>query len=154
MDKTDLYRSYLDDVKLMQLATARDNKPWLCNVWYVIDDDGVIYWMSRDTRRHSEEIHDNENVACTFHLSFDEGLGQKGQAVIMSGIAKKLDGNACKKPYELYASRFPKLLEFQSLDAFLNNEGHHYFYKMTPEEIIWWDEVNFGNDPRQKIEAT
>lgn len=54
-------------------------------------------------------------------------------------------------PYELYADRFPKLREFQSLEKFLNDEGHHYFYKITPYEIIWWDEINFPENPKQEV---
>ena len=69
-----------------------NNKPWLCNVWYVMDNDNNIYFMSRETRRHSKEIEQNPNVSCTFHKWFDEGLGQKGQAVIVGGTAEKLLG--------------------------------------------------------------
>ncbi len=146
-----LYRDYLKDIKLMQLATCKDNKPWLSNVWFVIDEQDNVYWISRETRRHSEEIARNSHVSCTFHKWFDEGLGQKGQALVVSGEAKKLEGSECKKPYELYAERYPTVLDFQSLDTFLNDEGHHYFYKLTPKEIVWWDEINFPEEPRQEI---
>src|SRR5688572_9922168 len=76
MDARQLYRDYLKDIKLMQLATCRDSQPWLCHVWYVMDEEaGKIYFISRETRRHSQEIQGNEKVACTFHKWFGEGLG-------------------------------------------------------------------------------
>jgi hypothetical protein len=78
-------------------------------------------------------------------------MNDPGQAMIISGQAKRLSGEECRKPYELYAERFPKLLEFQSLYKFLNDEGHHYFYKITPDEIIWWDEINFPENPKQEV---
>lgn len=151
MNPQDFYRDALKDIKLMQLATSRDNRPWLCNVWYVMDEDENVYWISRDTRKHSEDIALNPYVSCTFHRWFGDGLGQKGQALIIAGKAGILKGEECRKPYELYAERYPKVLDFQSMDKFLNDEGHHYFYKITPDEIVWWDEVNFPDNPRQTV---
>lgn len=136
----------------MQLATSRDGQPWLCNVWYVMDEaSGKIYWISRETRRHSEEIEHNNKVACTFHQWFGEGLGQKGQALIIAGTARRLSGAACDKPFDLYQARYPGLAGFQSKEDFLTDKGDHYFYEITPTEIIWWDEENFPEQSRQKI---
>lgn len=153
MAAIDICLSVLDDIKLMQLATSMDNYPWLCHVWYVRDDENNIYWISRKTRRHSLEIDKNPNVACTFHKYFDGGLMEdKGQALILSGTAECLVGDSCKPAYALYAKRYPKILDFQSEDEFVLGSGHHYFYKLTPKSAIWWDEVNFPENPRQKIE--
>ena len=151
MDIEKLYRNYLKDVKLMQLATCENNQPWLCNVWFVNDDNNNIYWISRETREHSKQIKNNSNVACTFHKWFEEGLGQKGQALVISGQAEKLAGNVCEGPYDLYSKSYPKVLEFQTKKAFLNDEGHHFFYKVTPKRIVWFDEINFPEDPRQEV---
>ena len=151
MDAKKLALEYLQDVKLMRLATARDNQPWLCNVWYVMDDEGKIYWMSRATRRHSEEIAYNSKIACTFHKSFEDGLGQKGQAVVVSGQARQLPPAECEKAYQLYLKRYPKLAEFQSLEVTLDGSGDHKLYELIPEEIIWWDEENFPEDSRQQV---
>jgi len=152
MDAKVLYTDYLIDIKLMQLATSRDEQPWLCNVWYVLNEDsGHFYFISRETRRHSEEIRDNPRVSCTFHKWFDGGLGEQGQALIVSGKARQLSPKECDKPYDLYAARYPKLLAFQSKEATLDESGHHFFYEIVPEEIIWWDEVNFADQPRQKV---
>ncbi len=151
MDIQALYRNYLKDIKLMQLATCADNQPWLCNVWYVIDKNDKIYWMSRETRRHSQEIVKNPKVSCTFHKCFNEGLGQKGQAVIIAGNARQIPANEITKPYQLYLDRYPALADLQSLEASIDGSGHHKFYEIIPNEIIWWDEVNFPDDPRQKV---
>jgi uncharacterized protein YhbP (UPF0306 family) len=67
MNPKDIYPDILKDIKLMQLASVRDNKPWMCNVWYVMDEDHNVYWISRETRRHSLEIKDNPHVAATMH---------------------------------------------------------------------------------------
>lgn len=145
------YRDYLKDVKLMQLATSKDNQPWLCNVWYVADEDDNIYFISRETRRHSMEIAQNPKVSCTFHKWFERGLGEQGQALVMQGLAKKMSGTEIAKPYDLYQKRYPHLTNFQDLEDFISGQGHHFFYKITPNKIVWWDEKNF-DQPRQEID--
>ena len=152
MDAQNLYRTHLQDIKLMQLATVGGNRPWLCSVWFAADENDCIYWISRDTRRHSIEVKTNPNVACTFQKHYEGGLGEKGQALVIAGKAEKLSGIDCDTPYNLYAARYPQILEFQSKEDFLNDRGHHYFYKLTPKEIVLWDDVNFPDDPRQVIQ--
>lgn len=151
MDIKKLYKNHLQKIKLMQLATCADNQPWLCNVWFVADGQDNIYWISRETRRHSQEITKNSHIACTFHESFNEGLGEKGQALVISGTAEKLTAKDIETAYNLYANRYLKLLEMQSLENSINDTGVHKFYKCTPQEIIWWDEVNFPDQPKQVV---
>lgn len=135
----------------MQLATCANNQPWLCNVWYVIDDDDKIYWISRETRRHSQEIAKNPKVSCTFHKWFDGGLGQKGKSLVIAGNARQMTPSEINRPYALYLERYPKLSDFQSLEASQDGSGDHKFYEVTPTEIVWFDEENFPDNSRQKI---
>lgn len=151
MNINEIYQNYLQDIKLMQLATCKDGQPWLCSVWYVMDEDGNIYYTSREKRRHSQEIMENNKVACTFVKDFVQGLGEKGQALVISGSAEKLSGQDCVKPFELYNKENPKLSNMQSLEDFTNNVGPHYFFKITPTEKVWFDEQNFPDKPRQQI---
>lgn len=147
-----IYHEFMEDVLLMQLATVRNNKPWLCSVWYVMDEEENIYWLSRKERRHSEEIAENPFAACTFHQWYEQGFAHdKGQALTMSGHVDILMGEACTKPYQLYTQRHPKMLDFQSLEDVQTEKGHHFMYKLTPEEIVWFDEINFPKQPRQVI---
>ncbi len=145
--------SFLADIKLMQLATCANSQPWLCNVWYVLDEDiDLFYFISRKTRRHCKEIAQNPNVACTIHGAHNEGLGEKGRALIFAGQAKCLEGEQdWQKPYDLYAARYPALLDFQTKAEFETGTNHHFFYEIRPTEIIFWDEQSGYDNPRQVI---
>lgn len=147
-----IYQDFLNDILLMQLATVHNNKPWLCNVWYVMDEAHNVYWLSRKTRRHSEELAEIPYAACTFHKTYQQGfMLDKGQALTISGNVTILEGDACDAPYQLYTQQHPKMLDFQSLTDVKTDKGHHYMYKLTPKEIVWYDEVNFPNQPRQVL---
>ena len=63
-----LIEDYLKEAKLMQLATAVDNQPWVCNVWFAADKELHIYWFSSTTRRHSSEVLKNNKVAAAIVL--------------------------------------------------------------------------------------
>ncbi len=136
----------------MQLATCDDTQPWLCNVWFVSDEEDRIYWISRETRHHSLHIEKNSKVACSFHKNYNQGLGHEpAQSVVMSGEARRVPAQECEKPYLLYNTRYPNLEPFQSLNSFLKDKGDHFFYELAPTKIVWWDEINFPEQSRQEI---
>jgi Pyridoxamine 5'-phosphate oxidase len=58
-----IIREYITDVVHMSLATSRDNVPWISEVHFSYGDDLSIYFRSKPTRRHSEEIAENNRVA-------------------------------------------------------------------------------------------
>lgn len=56
-------RDYLPAVIHLSLSTCKDDKPWVCEVHYVYDDELNLYFRSKPSRRHSLEIMDNPYVA-------------------------------------------------------------------------------------------
>jgi uncharacterized pyridoxamine 5'-phosphate oxidase family protein len=152
-DPAILCREYLKEIDLMQLATCRNGQPWICHVWFVIDECDQIYFVSRQTRRHSQELRDNQKVACTFHNPVEDSLSHKSQSLTITGVARQLTPTEVKKPYQLFARRHPKLLNLQPLDRFVDGTGRLFFYQVIPTEMVWWDELNFPEDSRQKIEV-
>ena len=154
-DLRQTYRDYIVDIGLMQLATVdqETNRPWLCSVWYVMDDEDNVYWCSRKTRRHSQEIGDGGYATCTITKNYNEGLGQKGRALILSGDASLVPQDKIEFVYDLYAQKYNKTESMQSFETFLNGSGVHFFYQITPDQIVWWDELEPGDNPRKIIKG-
>lgn len=63
MDIKPIILEYLPKIVHMSLATCRDNQPWVCEVHFVYDDELNLYFRSLTSRRHSQEIAKNPNVA-------------------------------------------------------------------------------------------
>ncbi len=136
----------------MQLATAsKAGRPWLCNVWYVMDNQDNVYWISRITRRHSEDIANNPQVACTFHKPYKGGPGLKGCALVIAGLAKSLSGADAEKVLQLYAEKYPQINDTPNLEETIAGTGKHLFYRLTPQNIVWWDETEGHDNPRQVL---
>lgn len=147
MDLKRLIHEYLNDAKLMQLATAINDQPWVCNVWFAADEDLNIYWFSSTGRRHSKEVKKNNKVAGAIVLPLNpsdppRGLQFQGTAEVLT---KQKD---IYKAIAIYQDRiFPK----ETIDELMQNtKNPHKFYKITPVQFVLFDAVNFGDNWRQE----
>lgn len=148
MDIKQLIKDYLTQAKLMQVATVRDNQPWVCTVYFACDEQMNLYWISKTTRRHSEEIRDNEKVAGTIVLPHTPGDDVRG--IQFQGKAIELnDKDAAKIGMQYYAKRFG--VEKERVTAIIENSDGHVCYKITPIMFVLFDEVNFPDNPRQEF---
>jgi uncharacterized protein YhbP (UPF0306 family) len=142
-----LIRDYLKESKLMQLATADDGQPWVCNVWFAADDDLNIYWFSSTNRRHSEEVRRNPKVGaaiCLPHTPSDTPRGLQFQ-----GMAEELeaaeDVSSARAVYE------GRIFDAETIDKLMAHPDRpHRFYRMRPMLFVLFDAVNFPDQPRQE----
>lgn len=148
MNLKSLITEYLHEAKLMQIATAKENQPWACTVYFGFDNDLNLYWVSKPTRRHSEEITTNEKVAGAIVLPHTPG--DKVRGVQFQGEAEKLT----KTPtldvgLDHYSKKVP--LSEERIEKIKLGEDNHNCYKITPNLVVLFDEVNFPDDPRQEL---
>ena len=145
MNPQDLIIRYLAESKIMQLATSHDNKPWICSLHFAADNKGTIYWITKPTTRHSEDIASNANVAITIVVKTDKPL----IALQSEGIATIIED--------------PKLLT-SAMDIYIEQQGtdrafadrivagtdEHKLYQFTPTHFTLYDGVNFAAQPVQE----
>jgi len=142
----ELIREYLAKASVLSLATIRDDKPWICNVWYGFDEAMNIYWFSSIRRRHSLNIKQNPFVAgamCYPQTPQDavRGLQFEGIAELLTDeqhilTARKTLGHAFTKERMEVLSTHP--------------DRPHKFYRAVPELFVLFDAENFPDDPRQE----
>lgn len=150
-DLSELVGQYLDDARLMQLATAVDDQPWVCSVWFAADDQFNIYWFSTPTRRHSLEIATNVKVAAAFALAHTPANPPRG--LQLQGIASVVDDQVEEAHARaIYAGRiFPD----EKVDELLHHpQRAHLFYRIKPSLFVLFDAVNFADNPRQELAMT
>lgn len=147
MDLRNLIKEYLNEAKLMQLATSINNQPWVCSVWFAADENLNIYYFSSTTRRHSEEVLKNPKVAAAIvlpHTPNDTARGLQLEGTV-EVLIKEED---IDKAISVYKDRiFPK----HTIDEFMDNkEKPHKFYKIKPTQFVLFDVVNFPDNSRQE----
>jgi len=119
-------RENLDNTVHMSLGTSKDNTPWVCEVHFAYDKDLNLYWRSKPSRRHSQDIAANPNVAG--NIVRQHALGEYPLGVYFEGTAELLGSDEQQVAYECLSQRLglgEKILE----DA--AQEDGHKFYKVT-----------------------
>lgn len=127
MDIEKVIREYLPEVVHMSLGTCANGKPWVCEVHFAYDDDLNLYFRSLTSRRHSQEIAQNPNVAGNIVRQYE--LGDHPVGVYFEGVAEQLEpGPAQDKAFTCINDRLKTgegiLEEAQRADG-------HQFYKIT-----------------------
>jgi uncharacterized protein YhbP (UPF0306 family) len=147
MQAEELIKQYVEQAKLMQLATSLNNQPWACTVHYYSDKDLNFYWISTLEREHSQAIAQNPKVAAAIlvHENTPEeryviGISIEGEAeLIGEQIAVEIGNSYVEK-----IGREPSLLSDIAL-----GKNPHKFYRLKPTKIVLFDTKNFQDNPRQ-----
>ena len=130
----------------MSLATCSNNKPWICEVHYVFDNELNFYFLSTPQRRHSIEISNNPHVAGNIVIQHE--LGQKVRGVYFEGSAERLKNVTKDDPaYQLYCQRFGT---DEGILAEAAEEAGHVFYKITVQKFALFD--GHESNPSTKYE--
>lgn len=146
-DVRSLIKKYVASGSLMQLATVRDGKPWVCSVYYVVDSKLNLYWLSYPTRRHSEDIVHNANVAVTIAVKQDMpvvGVQAEGCATPVKNIA------LVAKIMPLYIKKYGVGKNF--VKNFSLGTNRHALYCFEPSRFVLFDEATFGHDNSQELQ--
>lgn len=138
---------YLEQAKLMQVATSSRNQPWACSVWFAFDADLSLYWFSWIGRRHSVEIKKNPRVAGTIVLpqepeDIPKGLQFEG---IAEELARRNDTDFAKKLYS-------RIFSPHKVDELMHSKEHpHRFYRIKPSKYVIFDPADYPEAPLQEM---
>jgi uncharacterized protein YhbP (UPF0306 family) len=141
-------REYIEKTVHMSLGTSRDGQPWVCEVHFGFDDDLNLYFRSKPSRRHSEEIRDNPRVAG--NIVKQHNLDESVVGVYFEGTTEMLHDVTAESPaYKVLNSRL------RTPEAALEEATHedgHKFYRISVKN--WCVFGRFGGDSGQKHQLT
>ena len=132
----------------MQLATAADGRPWICNLHMATDDENSIYWISKLTSRHSKDISTNPHVAMTLAVKADRpliGVQIEGTATVVT------DSDTIRVAMTDWMRRHGGSEKF--VDSIVDGTNEHKLYQLTPKRFQLLDEVNFPDSPVQEYNS-
>jgi uncharacterized protein YhbP (UPF0306 family) len=135
MNVEQVIREYLGNVLHMSLATSAGNNPWVCEVHFAFDDDLNLYFRSLPSRRHSQEIASNPNVAG--NIVEPHGLNDKPRAVYFEGKAEMLTG--VDENHPAYKSLSERLGSGTDIIDEAKEEDGHKFYKIAISDFYLFD---------------
>lgn len=145
MNIEQVIRDYLPQIIHMSLGTSKDNKPWVCEVHFVYDDNLNLYFRSLTGRRHSQDIAANPQVAG--NIVKQHTVGEYPLGLYFEGTAELLSNEDERRVVEpLFKERLGATADILAEAA--NSEGHQ-FYKITVAN--WYAFGKFDGDKGQKI---
>lgn len=152
MQPRDLIIKYLDEARLMQIATALPQQgsnlpqPWVCTVYFAVDNLHNLFWLSTPDRRHSQEMAINPHVAGA--ITIPHTYGEPVRGLQFQGIARDVtDPNEIRHLFLAYGERY-KLLGLG--EDIISGRNPHHFYEIKPQLFVLFDQVNFPDQHRQE----
>lgn len=128
---------YLEQGRLMQLATAAGAQPWVCTVYYVVDSNRRLYWLSYPSRRHSQELAENTHAAIAIVIKPDlPVIGVQAEGV----VSVVQNAETVKLMMQRYVAKYGEGNKFY--DNFLRGVHQHYMYCFAPTKYVVFDELH------------
>jgi general stress protein 26 len=135
----DLVKKYLQQGRMMQIATVSGDKPWICTVYFVPDEQQNLYWLSQDIAKNSK-------IAVAIAVKFDKnpiiGIQAEGIAEIVN------EGEVVKKILPDYVEKYGSGKDF--VELFESGKNQHQLYKFTPSKYFLFDETNFSDGQKHE----
>ena len=144
VDVEQVVREFIDKTVHMSLATTNGDKPWVCEVHFAYDEELNLYFRSLTSRRHSQEIAANANVAGNIIDKY--ALTDTVVGVYFEGTAELLGpGEAQQKAFACIQKRLHASDEI--LEEAQTADGHK-FYKISVSD--WYVFGHFGGPSGEK----
>lgn len=141
-----IIREYINKSLHMSLGTCADNKPWVCEVHFAYDEDLNLYFRSLPSRRHSQEIAANPNVAG--NIVRQHALTDVPHGIYFEGTAEMITDDAERQRVFPYLQKRLNSPESKLEEA--RDPNGHQFYKITVSK--WYAFGQFGGDKVDKYE--
>lgn len=146
VDVEKIVRDNIEATPHMSLATVSGKGPWVCEVHFAFDNDLNLYFRSKISTRHAQEITDDPRVAG--NIVRQQGLDEYPLGLYFEGTAELLtDDENFHKYYEYFKQR-------QSVDETIiedaRQEKGHRFHKITVKN--WYTFGKFDDEGGKKHE--
>ena len=146
MDVEKIVREYIEKSLHMSLGTCVDNKPWVCELHFAYDEDLNLYYRSLASRRHSQEIAQNPNVAG--NIVRQHGPADVPHGIYFEGTAQQIVDEAERQRVFPYLRQRLNTAEAKLEEA--RDPNGHQFYKVSVAK--WYAFGQFDGDKVDKYE--
>ena len=137
--------SYLKSQNLMALATNGDAAA-NCFVYFAVDGDFSIYFISEPDSEHCKNIEKNNTVACAIADSHQTVSSKKIGAQI-KGVVEDVNGlEQFDAIINLWNSTNPGMEAIISINNFRNKILKSHAYKIRPTVIKFFNEELYGEE--------
>ena len=143
--------NFLKNQKLLTLATHSEKDIWIANVYFVIDEKGLIYFISPQDTRHSLMILKNPNIAFSAAW-FDRDNHQNRKSI--QGLGNCHEAKSLKEittGIKLLYQNFPDLRDILTIKWIMNNAWGTKVWIIRPSYMKYWDDEIYGEEESEEF---
>lgn len=134
---------FLKSQKLLVIAT-HDKTPWVCSVYYSINNNFEIFYVSPPHTNHSKHIEKNPEVAFSISWYNENDLTDR-KAVQGKGKCELLtDENKIKELLENHHKYYSLWKEIITYENMKNNTIQSKPYLIKPTYMKFWNDELYG----------
>ena len=123
----------------MTIATF-DTKPWVATVFYVVDENLNLYFLTSPKTEHAQHIAKNGMIACNIVDSHQQVINQK-RGLQIEGTAEKVSVfESIKKILQMWHANNPGKEETLSIDNIKNKVIGARVYRVNPNRMKFFNE--------------
>lgn len=138
--------SFLEKQKLLTISTLdEEGKPWLCNLYFGVDKDLNLFWVSSRKTKHSIHIEKNGSVAFTVSW-FNESDIEDIISIQGTGVAKRVTNiKEIIGGVNAFCTKFPAWREWFDKEM-LKNLVDDKLYMIKPTYMKFRSDKKLGKD--------
>lgn len=142
---------FIQSQKLMAIASHNTKEVWVANVYFSVDENGNIYFISSNDAKHSQMILKNSNVA--FSIAWFDSTNSKNRKGIQGiGACKVAESlGEITVGVKLLYENFPDLRDILTVDWILSNAWSSRLWVLKPSYLKYWDDEVYGDDESEEI---
>jgi uncharacterized protein YhbP (UPF0306 family) len=133
-----IVKQFLSERRVMVLATSDSEFPWICNVYYVVDEELNFYFLSYSHTIHVKQMLENDKVAVTVADS-DQIPENDKRAVQVGG---KIERVSDVEKIKWFIDNWTKTPEKYPADELAVDEKRAV-YRVTPKKFKYFDTKMF-----------
>lgn len=142
---------FLKSQKLMVIASRNDADLWVTNVYYGIDLNFKIYFISPEEAKHSRQILKNPNIAFSVAWFNPSNHGDR-KAVQGLGVCHfTKNEEEIARGVQLHNKNFPEFSEKITVDWIHANEWKSHVWVVEPTYMKFWNDELYGSDETREF---
>jgi uncharacterized protein YhbP (UPF0306 family) len=141
---------FLQSQKLLIIATA-SMEPWICNVFYGIDDKFKFYFISGKETKHSRHILNNSIIAFSVAW-YNPNDHTDRKAVQGKGLCRPAKNDQeIEKGVQLHNKNFPEFAGRITADWIKDTSHDSQVWVVEPRYIKFWNDELYGDEETKEF---
>ncbi len=143
--------NFLKSQKLLVIASHNSTEIWVANVYYGIDDNFKIYFISPEDTKHSALIIKDSKIA--FSVAWFNPNNHKDRKGIQGlGICRQANNEEeIIKGVQLHNQNFPEFKEGITVEWVHNNEWRSRVWVIEPTYVKYWNDGVYKDDESEEF---